>query len=83
MMNLQFKNARMECIEFNCYFEEVGEELRSQLELLVDTNIDEVEEFYSDPFLIEMEHQTYVFSGYKLWEFYGAENGLVKVICVK
>ena len=54
----------MECVEFNCYFEEVGEELRSQIELLVEANIDEIEEVYSNPFLIEMEHQTYVFGGY-------------------
>lgn len=83
MINLQFKNARMECVEFNCYFEEVGEELRSQIELLVEANVDEIEEVYSNPFLVEMEHQTCVFDGYELWEFYEVGNGLVKIVCIK
>ena len=83
MIYLKFKNAQMECVEFNCYFEEVGEDLKSQIELLVEANVNEIEEVYSNPFLIEMEHQTYVFGGYELWEFYEVENGLVKIVCIK
>ncbi len=83
MIHLKFKNARMECVEFGCSFEEVGEELRSEIELLVDADVEEVEKVYSSPFLIEMEHQTYVFSEYELWEFYEVGNGLVKIICRK
>jgi len=83
MIFLQFKDARMECIEFNCYFGEIGEDVNSEIELIIDANVDEIEKLYSSPFLIEMEHHTYVFSGYELWEFYEVENGLVKIICRK
>ena len=83
MIYLKFKDARMECIEFNCYFEETNEDIMSEIDLLVVANVSEIEQIYNSPFLVEMEHQTYVFSDYKLWEFYETENGLVKIICRK
>ena len=82
MIYLNFKNARLECVEFNCYFDDVENDLRSEIDLLVEADVDGIEEICSDPFLIEMEHHTYIFSGYKLWEYYKVGD-LVKLIFIK
>ena len=89
MIHLKFKNARLECVEFECNFSEIGSELRSEISLLVEAkigDIEENEELYDDLFLVEIDsetkHQTYVFSDYELWEYYEV-GGLVKLIFVK
>lgn len=69
--------------EFHHYVNHVGDDTVNVLELLIDCPIEEfVEEDLTSIFVIEDEKQTYVFSWYKVDEFYEVD-GLVKVVLVK
>ena len=81
-MIVRFKNVDVDCEEFDCYVQPADEEVNCEIDLLVNADVDVIEEIYSDPFLIITSHNSYVFSGYKLDEYFD-EGGLTKVICRK
>lgn len=81
-MTVNFKNVEVDCVEFNCTMNQINEETVCEVDLLVNADIDIVEDIYSDPFVIMSEKNGYVFSGYRLEEYFD-EDGLTKVICRK
>ena len=81
-MTVNFKNVEVDCVEFNCTMNQINEETVCEVDLLVNADIDIVEDIYSDPFAIMSEKTGYVFSGYRLEEYFD-EDGLTKVICRK
>ena len=81
-MVVRFKGIDVDCEEFNCYFNSFNGNLTAEIDLLINADVDIVEEIYSDPFLVITKNKCYVFSGYKLDEYFD-EKGLTKVICRK
>ena len=81
-MTVNFKNVEVDCVEFNCTMSQINEETVCEVDLLVNADIDIVEDIYSDPFVIMSEKNGYVFSGYKLEEYFD-EDGLTRIICRK
>ena len=81
-MTVNFKNVEVDCVEFNCTMNQINEETVYEVDLLVNADIDIIEDIYSDPFAIMNEKTGYVFSGYRLEEYFD-EDGLTKVICRK
>ena len=81
-MTVNFKNVEVDCVEFNCTMNQINEETICEVDLLVNADIDIVEDIYSDPFAIMSEKTGYVFSGYRLEEYFD-EDGLTRIICRK
>lgn len=81
-MTVNFKSVEVDCVEFNCTMNQINEETVCEVDLLVNADIDIVEDIYSDPFVIMNEKTGYVFSGYRLEEYFD-EDGLTRVICRK
>lgn len=81
-MTVNFKNVEVDCVEFNCTMNQINEETVCEVDLLVNADMDIVEDIYSDPFVIMSEKNGYVFSGYKLEEYFD-EDGLTRIICRK
>lgn len=81
-MKVRFQRVDVDCEEFNCYIQPINGETSCEINLLVNADLDVIEEIYSDPFLIITPHNSYVFNGYKLDEYFD-EGGLTKVICRK
>ena len=82
-MYINFLEAQYNLVEFDLFITQDEGECISVLELLIDYPIEEFEEtMLEGTFLIETDKLTYVFSDFKINEFYD-ENGLTKVICVK
>ena len=81
-MTVNFKNVEVDCVEFNCTMNQINDETICEVELLINADMDIVEDIYSDPFVIMSEKNGYVFSGYRLEEYFD-EDGLTKVICRK
>ena len=79
---VKFLNAEVNCEEFGCYILSIDERMVCEVSLLIDINIGIIEEIYSDPFLIITPHNSYVFSGYRLEEYFD-EDGLTRIICRK
>ena len=80
-MEIKTFEARYELIEF-CHYIDINQ--INVLELLVNTDdISFLEDELSTIFAIETEKQTYVFSGYEVFECYEENNGLIKVVCIK
>ena len=72
-------------IEFHCYIDRPdGDECISIVELVIDTNeLDYISEDFSNLFVVEAPHHSYVFSNYEVNEFYLTDEGYTKVVCVK
>ena len=81
-MTVNFKNVEVDCVEFNCTMNQINEETVCEVDLLINADIDIIEDIYSDPFAIMSEKTGYVFSGYRLEEYFD-EDGLTKIICRK
>lgn len=81
-MTVNFKNVEVNCVEFNCTMNQINEETICEVDLLVNADVDIVEDIYSDPFAIMNEKTGYVFSGYRLEEYFD-EDGLTRIICRK
>ena len=81
-MTVNFKNVEVDCVEFNCAMNQINKETVCEVDLLVNADIDIVEDIYSDPFAIMNEKTGYVFSGYRLEEYFD-EDGLTRIICRK
>lgn len=81
-MTVNFKNVEVDCVEFNCTMNQINEETVCEVDLLVNADIDIIEDIYSDPFAIMGEKTGYVFSGYRLEEYFD-EDGLTRIICRK
>lgn len=81
-MTVNFKNVEVDCVEFNCTMNQINEETICEVDLFVNADIDIVEGIYSDPFAIMNEKTGYVFSGYRLEEYFD-EDGLTRIICRK
>lgn len=81
-MIVNFKGIEVECVEFNCAMNQINNEAICEVELLINADVDIVEDIYSDPFIIMSEKNGYVFSGYRLEEYFD-EDGLTRVICRK
>ena len=81
-MTVNFKNVEVDCVEFNCTMNQINEETVCEVDLLVNADIDIVEDIYSDPFVIMNEKTGYVFSGYRLEEYFD-EDGLTRIVCRK
>ena len=81
-MTVNFKNVEVDCVEFNCTMNQINEETVCEVDLLVNADIDIVEDIYSDPFVIMSEKNGYVFSGYRLEEYFD-EDGLTRIVCRK
>lgn len=76
-------NSQFNLEEFHFYMNEVRNQAICLLEVLIDCSINEfVESEFGDVLLIETDEQSYVFSGYKVDEYF-EEGGLLKVILVK
>ena len=78
-MTVNFKNVEVDCVEFNCTMNQINEETICEVDLLVNADVDIVEDIYSDPFVIMNEKTGYVFSGYRLEEYFD-EDGLTRII---
>ena len=81
-MTVNFKSVDVDCVEFDCAMNQIGEDIVCEINLLVNADIDVIEDVYSDPFVIMNEKNGYVFSGYQLEEYF-EEDGLVRMICRK
>ena len=81
-MTINFKNVDVDCVEFDCAMNQIGEDIVCEINLLVNADIDVIEDVYSDPFVIMNEKNGYVFSGYRLEEYF-EEDGLVRMVCRK
>ena len=81
-MTVNFKNVNVDCVEFDCTMNQIGEDIVCEINLLVNADIDVIEDVYSDPFVIMNEKNGYVFSGYQLEEYF-EEDGLVRMVCRK
>ena len=81
-MTINFKNVDVDCVEFDCAMNQIGEDIVCEINLLVNADIDVIEDVYSDPFVIMNEKNGYVFSGYQLEEYF-EEDGLVRMVCRK
>ena len=81
-MTVNFKNVEVDCVEFNCTMNQINEETVYEIDLLINADVDIVEGIYSDPFVIMNEKTGYVFSGYRLEEYFD-EDGLTRIICRK
>lgn len=81
-MTVNFKSVEVDCVEFNCTMNQINEETVCEVDLLVNADIDIVEDIYSDPFVIMNEKTGYVFSGYRLEEYFD-EDGLTRIVCRK
>ena len=81
-MTVNFKNVEVDCVEFNCIMNQINEETVCEVDLLVNADIDIIEDIYSDPFVIMSEKNGYVFSGYRLEEYFD-EDGLTRIVCRK
>ena len=81
-MTVNFKNVEVDCVEFNCTMNQINEETVCEVDLLINADIDIIEDIYSDPFVIMNEKNGYVFSGYRLEEYFD-DDGLTRVVCRK
>ena len=81
-MTVNFKSVEVDCVEFNCTMNQINEETVCEVDLLVNADVDIVEDIYSDPFVIMNEKTGYMFSGYRLEEYFD-EDGLTRIICRK
>ena len=81
-VKIRFKKLEVECEEFNCYISPIDGEISCEIDLLIGVDIDLVEQIYSDPFMVVTPTNSYIFSGYKLDEYY-EEDGAVKIILRK
>jgi hypothetical protein len=81
-MVLRFRNVEVNCEEFSSYVTSIGERVVSEITFLIDTDIEKIEEIYSDPFMIITPTYTTIFGGYALEEYY-EEDGVVRIICRK
>lgn len=82
-MKLKSFNAEYNVCEFHHYVNYVDGDTVSVVELLMDCPLEKfVEKDLTSIFVIEDEKQTYVFSWYKVDEFYEVDE-LVKVVLVK
>ena len=81
-MTVNFKNVEVDCVEFNCTMNQINEETVCEVDLLVNADMDIVEDIYSDPFVIMNEKNGYVFSGYRLEEYFD-DDGLTRSVCRK
>lgn len=78
---ISFQNQiQYKLLEF-CYY--TDDEHINVVEMLLDTdNIDLIEQNLSDTFIIDIDGNTFVCSGYNLYEYYPTGNG-IKVVCIK
>ena len=76
-------NLHYNLIEFNYYVAQIENDIISIIELLIDCKIEDFnEEDFDNIFIFETENLTYVFSNFKVSEFY--EDGeYLHVTCVK
>ena len=81
-MTVNFKKVEVDCVEFNCTMNQINEETVCEVDLLINADIDIIEDIYSDPFVIMSEKNGYVFSGYRLEEYFD-EDGLTRIVCRK
>lgn len=82
-MYLRIINTRYDLIEFDLFVTKVNGEDISVLEMLIDYPIEEFDEnMLNETFSITVDRSTYVFSDFKVNEFY-EEKEFTKVICVK
>ena len=82
-MYIKSFNSEYELIEYHHFVNNVNGEVINLVELVIDCPIEKfVEEDFNSIFLIETDHQTHVFSWYKVDEYY-EENGYLKVVLVK
>lgn len=72
-------------VEFHHYIDNVkDDELISIVELLIESNdTDSIETEFSNTFAVETNNQSYIFSNYKVSEYYIVGDNFIKVICVK
>lgn len=82
-MQVKSYNSLYDLVEFHHYVTQVEDNTVSVLELQLDCSIDDFDEDdFTSIFVIEDHKQTYVFSWYKVTEYY-EENDGVKVVCIK
>ena len=76
-------NLDYEVIEFNYFITEIEDKPITVLELLINCKIDDFyEEDFNSIFVFKTADLTYVFSGFKVEEFY-EEGQYLHVTCVK
>lgn len=82
-MYIKSFNSEYELIEYHHFINHVDDKIVNLVELVINCPIEKfVEDDFNSIFLIETDHQTHVFSWYKVDEYY-EENGYLKVILVK
>ena len=82
-MYIKSFNSQYDLAEFNHCVNEVDGECVCILELLIEGDLDSFKESdFEGPLLIGTDKQCYVFTDFKVSEYFG-EHGLVRVICVK
>ena len=47
-MTINFKNVDVDCVEFDCAMNQIGEDIVCEINLLANADIDVIEDVYSD-----------------------------------
>lgn len=81
-MTVRFIKKVIDCIEFEFYINSIGDELICEIDLVLDIDVDKIEEFYSETFILSAADKTYVFGNYELSEYF-KKGEYTKVILIK